>query len=134
SKPSIVVKSLPSISKANSEQELTAFPSNRTVHVPQTSMSQDLFVPVSPNRSRTKSISNSCGRTAISFCCPLTRNFVGTRPSLILCSPLTLTPHSLPNQIFSDLSFIFRRAPEIGEWVAASSRDRAELFGLCGQF
>src|SRR3989304_2360192 len=79
--------SFPLISNANRAQELTALPLRRTVQAPQISMSQDLFVPVRPNRSRRKSMSSSLARTSDWRSWPLTRKRTGSNDPLIGFSP-----------------------------------------------
>src|SRR5688572_7853808 len=71
--PSIVVTSRPSAWTASIVHDLTAWPSRRTVHAPQSDVSQPTWVPVRPQTSRRNWTSSSRGSTSCSRVVPLTR-------------------------------------------------------------
>ena len=71
-RPSTVVTSWPSACAAETRQEQTGCPSNKTVQAPQSPASQPTFVPVRPKRSRRTRDSRSAGGTATDTLRPLT--------------------------------------------------------------
>src|SRR5262249_33929225 len=69
--PSIVTISEPSAWTANMVHDLTARPFARTVHAPHILVSQPMWVPVRPAKSRIKCVSRSRGSTSFSNTLPL---------------------------------------------------------------